>query len=360
MAKGKRTPALFEIINRAQTEGQDPHLQIPGWWRSLSETAEVDRNLAPPQNRPPDETDADGNGRESSKQKDEDYDRMVSAVEEAVQAHQAAEEAMAETPDAEPAPERDDETDHDVPVDATPDVAEPADPSWLTSWRSRDSNQMWLENGKVHIALTPLGTVGTCIVLIVLMAVAYAWGHAFGVRAGEVQAREQIIADHVGSIAQAKKLRPDSSVLDLSGMPGTGAVDAAEDSAPAARAETTASTGKPSPPARPGPSGKVIRQKGWNYLVIQHFGGKNGQTEAKKAERFINENLPPVNGQPPVTAEALSDGSYMLLSTLGYKSGDDASKEAVEQFSQQIRRIGKEYKKQGSGYDFQDCYPMQR
>ncbi len=359
MAKGKRTPALFEIINRAQTEGQNPHLQIPGWWRSLSETAEVDRNLAPPEAPASEEHSSGGNGQRHSEEAEEEYDRMVSAVEQAVQAHHAAQEAMEEpgATEEEAVGEADESW---QPPPASEESSEAPTRTWLPSWRGPENSRIWFEDGKLCVRLTPLGTISTCVILVVVMAVVYAWGHAFGIRAGEVQAREQLIADHVGSIAQARKLRPNPSVLDLDETSSLVSEEIGQDGKQSEPTQTVASAGPAPGASASAPSGKTIRQKGWNYLVIQHFSGNSGRAEAKKAERFINAHLPPINGQPPVTVEALADGSYMVMSTLGYKAGDDASKEAVEQFGQQIRRIGKLYGKQGSGYDFQDCYPMQR
>lgn len=344
MAKGKRTPALFEIINRAQTRGQDPHLQVPGWWRSLSETAETDRNLAPPS-----APEAEPAGFESDRA---NYDRVAEAVERAAAEVAIEDQLVADF--GEPAREASAAPTEEDASDKGGGVTDSAVFALLDSIRAAAGNVLRVQAGRVEFSLSLLGiVVGGGLGLIILSA-SFAWGHALGKAAGIQEARQALQEQAVDSVQAARRMQPDASVLDFSN-PGQRAY--------AARTAPAAGVPKDSPTVTARESGSakptgVVRRVGWNYLVIQNFRGSDAREEAARAERFILANLPAVNGQPPVSIEQLPDGSHILLSTIGYPPGDATRREALERVKEQIRQIGKLYRQRGGGYDFRDAYAM--
>ncbi len=344
MAKGKRTPALFEIINRAQTEGENPHLQVPGWWRSLSETAEADKDLSPPA----------ANEVESS-QPDSDranYDRVAEAVEEAVAEGDAQEPYVTEEAPPEEAALEQAEP-QAQPLDDE-EQAENVIARLLGSVRSAVGKAVRIEAGQVEITLSVLwaSVAGGGLILAILAG--FSAGHVLGVRTGIEQAKD-LQDEAVDTVQMARDRQPDPSVLDLSttGWSEGLARRSGPARSPAAGAPTAESSSSQAPP----PSGS-LRRAGWNYLVVQSFRGQDGRAEAERAERFILARLPDQNGLPPVTVEQSSDGSYILLSTIGYPTGDAPRKEMLHRFREQIRQIGKLYRQEGGGYDFRDAYPM--
>ncbi len=343
MAKGKRTPALFEIINRAQTQGQNPHLSVPGWWRSLSETAETDKNLSPPH---PSE------GVSGHHDPDpEHYDRVAEAVEQAAAAMPAPE---AWTPDVEPvdAPPVDAIVDEPLPDDDVP-LTEAPQEGVRSPMRAALGEFVHMESGRVHMSLGLIGGVIAGGGLLLLLSGSFAWGHALGRMAGKEEERRAIQKEVVDSVEQAREMRANPTVLEVGrrSTPAGKAWAAATANAPA-----RASDPQPEAGATPPVTGS-LRQVGWNYLVIQHFRGQHGREEAAKVRQYIMEQLPSIDGQPPVSIEQHSDGSHVLMSTMGYPPGDTAQREALDKFKERIRQIGKRYRQQGGGYDFRDAYP---
>jgi hypothetical protein len=347
VAKGKRTPALFEIINRAQIQGQNPHLQVPGWWRSLSETAEADKNLSPPSG--PETGSANGEAETAA------YDRVADAVEEA---------AMTAQDDAglQHTPISDAVLIYQEPIEPPP-ADEPDAPSsedeggLKASLAAALKDTFRLETGRIQFSVSLVAAAVAGGVFLLILSVSFAWGHALGkvagVAQGVEQARRALEEQAVDSVELARKLQPNASVLNLSEHTGTGGV-APSSAAKAPRAAAPRHAGLNHLPA---PAG-TLRQVGWNYLVVQHFRGEDSRQEAAKAERFILAQMPNVQGQPSVTIEQRPDGGHILLSTLGYPPNDAVRRDALEQFREQIRRIGKEYRQRGGGYDFKDAYPM--
>ncbi|MBN1345844.1 MAG: hypothetical protein JXQ73_24345 [Phycisphaerae bacterium] len=334
MAKGKRTPALFEIINRAQVQGENPHLQVPGWWRNLSETAECDKNLAPPSSHEVAAAEAETAA---------NYDRVAEAVEEA--ASQVFEEAISEEAsvyeDAEPTV---------MDYDTGPEVGGRT----LGSVRSAVRTVIRLDSGRVEVSLGLIGVVISGGLLLLGLYGSFAWGYVRGDQA----ARAQMLGEAEDSVELARKMHPDASVLNPAQADYSSPSSQAPQSSGSVKAMAAMASPSPSSAEASGTPSAAggIRRVGWNYLVIQSFRGPDAKREATKAEQFVVANLPPIDGQPPVTVETV-DGGYVLLSTIGYPSGDDARRKALEEFKEQVQRVGKQYRERGSGYDFRDAYP---
>jgi len=365
VAKNKRSPALFEVINRAQTQGYDPRLQIPQWWRSNSEAAEADKNLAPPsshdgaadrqgtevvevsQGPSADEANArsDPSGREPPS-------RPVGwAAQASADLLTADEQERADRGPAWERPPSDQQT-QEVFDEVAGDDEAVAGPSGGTSGASTGLPRVL--DGRVVFSLDPAQMVIAVGGILLLVAV----GFVVGNKVGYERARQGMQEQAVNSIEQARRMQPNGSVLSLGNQ---------EVSAQSPVVRPTAK--KTVPPARTleppspksvetsAPSG-VIRQVGWNYLLIQHFRGADALEEAVKAERFILSQVPAEGGPPPVTVEPHPEGGYMLLSTVGYSSGDVAGKEAFQRFQQWVVNVGKLYRQRGGGYDFRDAYAM--
>ena len=343
MAKGKRTPALFEIINRAQTQGLNPHLQVPGWWRSFSETAEADKNLTLPSTRPGDA--------ERERADAENYDRVAEAVEQAAAAVDdemlypadiGGSELFDDVAMPEPATYEDDES---VGVRV----------GLLGSIRTMADNVFQVEAGRVTFSLSVVGVVVAGGLSLLILSASFAWGHAMGKEVGRQEAHAALQEQALDSVELARKMGPDATVLDLStsSPPVSRRKTSMSPQVASATGAVAAELGAASAP----PAGGV-RRTGWNYLLIQHFRGEGGRQEAAKAERFVLGKMPAVGGLPPVSVEKLSDGSHVLLSTSGYSPGDTARMAALERFREQMRQIGKEFRQRGGGYDFRDAYFM--
>ncbi len=345
MAKGKQTPALFEIINRAQREGQDPHLQVPGWWRNSSETAQADRNLAPPSSAE--------ERREEEALDRANYDRVAEAVElEAAQT--ALENGVAEANGEEEFGPYAMESETGFVEEASDAHAGGLQRLWAPLASIFRSG-----SGRVDFSLSYGGATIAAGLMLFSMAAAFTYGFVRGEASGHRKATAELQARAEDSIELARRMQPDASVLQVpeEGMYGdldVAAVSSAVPESEAGPVDTAAS--KTNPPATSKQGG--IRRVGWNYLVVQNFRGEDSLLEARKAQRFVLSKMDPVDGQPPVTIERRKDGSHMLLSTIGYPQGDEARKQALHAFREEILKVGKLYAKRGSGYDFRDAYPM--
>lgn len=350
MAKGKRTPALFEIINRAQTEGQDPHLQVPGWWRNFSEQAETDKDLGPLS-----VYDADSPAGESDRA---NYEAVAEAVEIAVAevvTEPVAEEALAE-PEGEDSTAISDEVDDD-----RADSGNVVEVGFMGLMRTKAKSLLSPEGGRIEITLGLGGIVVAGVVGLAMLSVSFAFGHELGQKVGSERTSSEMQEEVVDGVEAARRSQAQPEVLGLGGD-RVGGKPSAQVRGPRPSAPTPAPA--PSVAAKKGDSPpsparvSVDRQVGWNYLVVQSFRGPDSLAEAKKAKRFVLATMAGQGGVPPVTVEELPSGGHLLLSTIGYPPGDANFKQALARFKEQIRRVGKAYQQHGGGYDFRDAYPM--
>jgi hypothetical protein len=192
---------------------------------------------------------------------------------------------------------------------------------------------------------------------LVMLAGSFAVGQAIGKYNGFERGRMSVQEEVEDSIEQARGSIPDASVLNPS--VNTAAMIPARPAAPSGSARKTPVKLSPRARQAPQPSPTTVRRKvGWNYLVVQSFSGPDSAREAAKALRFIQTKYPAEYGPAPVTIEGREKGGHVLLSTIGYATGDNARKEAFVGLKEQIRRIGKLYSQQGGAYDFHDAYAM--
>jgi hypothetical protein len=364
VAKGKRSPALFEVINRAQTQGHEPRLQIPQWWRNNREEAEADKNLGAPTSHEVTSPDASvrhsGEVQPSGQVASDEVE--LSGISQAAQTDEPSSRSIRRSPMDDVAWTDEPEAPHAEPA------VEDQNPEAIAGWvGAGPTDTAESASGDVGVAAQSAdGPVGFSfsldaagiVIAVGVVSLLIAAGFFAGNKLGYDRGRQEMQAQVVDSVEQASKMRPDGSVLSV-GNPEASVASAKAPSLrkgappPPASVEPTA----PKPAEAPAPA-RVARQVGWNYLLIQHFRGSDAQEEAAKAERFICSQLPPVNGQPPVSVEPHPDGGYMLLSAVGYSSGDSAAKEAFHRFQQSIVNVGKLYRQRGGGYDFRNAYPM--
>ncbi len=348
VAKGKRSPALFEVINRAQISGQEPRLQIPQWWRNTLEAAQGDPNLAPPPS--PEGT--------VVRQEPAENEALKDPAPPPITEHPAI-----ATPTLPIRPEPDWTQEEEEESHASESLDEAPQPGWTTesdppteSSADVPSSIVRVSDGRIMFSLDLAGAVITVGVVILTLTASFVIGHHYGRGTGYELARQSLQDQAVDSVERARRMQPDGSVLALGNSdPSAGSVKASVVPARRPSAPSAPAVSKPSESESPA---KVSRHLGWNYLLIQHCRGEDARNEAMKAERFICSQLPAENGQPPVTVEPHPDGGFMVLSTLGYASGDAVGKEAFRRFQESIVNVGKLYRQRGGGYDFRDAYAM--
>jgi len=345
VAKNKRSPALFEVINRAQTQGQEPRLEIPRWWRSNNEAAETDKNLSPPV---PQEANGDrptSTGAQPVEEQEEMSQQPIVEQEVAPSRIEIPPEPLPEEAPAE-------EAVWEEPAEVAPEVTEPVVPPERPAEPVGDAAPTEQHQG---FSLDGAGMVVAGCIILLLIVVGFVAGNKFGYD----RARDGLKEQAVNGVDQARRMQPNGSVLSVnnqeSSTNGTARSGSARKSAPASPsappAQTAKATESPSTP-------KVGRQIGWNYLLVQHFRGPDAQDEATRVERFVNAQITLESGLPTVTVEPHPDSGFMVLSTLGYSAGDSNAKEAFHRLQQAIVTIGKQYRQRGGGCDFRDAYAM--
>lgn len=206
--------------------------------------------------------------------------------------------------------------------------------------------------GRLHVSLGWVGLTGWGIGLLVLVLVVFQGGLRY---AGKPS--NQLTSDDP-ALSAALRGPADPSVLDLpesERRTGSGRIatpppsDAGRTTANNAENRSRAATPTRKPPAAP----KVVRKKGYHYLIIQHF-PQSKLSAAKAARDYLVEN-----GVPCAVLRTRDD--HVLIARQGFLieqadvAAGRADRKRRDALKRRIIELGKAYNRIG-GYRFAECY----
>ncbi len=305
MAKSKRAPALFEML---QQQGQAARggMPAPRWWKGLgrqdASRPSAERKPAPPPH-------------------------------------------VSDVPPAGPAPVA---APAEAPAFSSPSEA-PAESIVALTGEWRFGRYVRFTGGRFEVSLTPVGAVVAAGVLLLALLCCYQIGR----RAGSHAVPAAGIAAAPGlepglDAAAVRRGEPDSSVLN---------VRTAESSSPEAppvpaRSVTAAlaprSAEKPASETAAEGAPPAARMRGLNYIVIERFHTRlpsvksveMARQHAEAAQKWLAEQ------QVPTAIYPMENGTgYELWTTQGFKMPDERA--GLDELVAKIRHLGTLYAKQG-------------
>lgn len=207
-------------------------------------------------------------------------------------------------------------------------------------------------DGRLHVSIGWGGLTGWGIGLLVLLLVVFQGGLRYaGVPASQTTSDDPALSDALRGPA-------DPSVLDLpeserrtgSGRiatppPSGGGRTAANESGNRSRAAT--------PKKKPAAVPKIVRKKGHDYLIIQHF-PQSKLSAAKAARDYLSENGVPCGILRTRNDNVLIARRGFLVEQTDVAAGR-ADGKRLAALQRRIIELGKAYNRIG-GYSFAECY----